>query len=288
VDFANPRDPLRITWSGWFGMIVWTVGFGVENHIAKLPNNRAYSGSPFWSTDAFQRPSCGVPNKPEVLISGAGDGGLQDYIRITTKKRAAKDILNFLPANVGLERRLQSAEDRAARGHHWGAKETHDHVVLRRIHEEHRDAVESIVRDPAVRSVLRNILDQYATSVKLVYSCDHFANAYPLNRFMVLLISRFIETEHDVQTLVPKTRLFDIQPSGNHKHCGYEHATCAGEDHEVELMDAPACWDRSKPGTTRKVDANFIVIRHGIDSTVLPGLQSIKFPRQLLPYNVPG
>ena len=58
-------------------MVAWTVGFGQER--CNVPIN--YTGYHFWATEPFQRPDCGISlGNPQIVISGSGDGSLQDFL----------------------------------------------------------------------------------------------------------------------------------------------------------------------------------------------------------------
>jgi hypothetical protein len=73
VTFA-PGDSIDV------GAIVNAKGFGNEQCRIEYPaGTLRYEGQPFWGPDKFATLD---PNKHKVLISGAGDGALQDYLRI--------------------------------------------------------------------------------------------------------------------------------------------------------------------------------------------------------------
>jgi hypothetical protein len=66
--------------SAVFGMVISCVGFGKERSTVG-----DYRGYEFWGNDNFTRNNVGIQDKtvkPNVLISGGGDGPLQDFIRI--------------------------------------------------------------------------------------------------------------------------------------------------------------------------------------------------------------
>ena len=177
-----------------FGMIVWTVGFGQER--CEVDVN--YRGFAFWETEPFQRPDCGLaPEIPRIVISGSGDGALQDFLRITTNRKSAEEILRACPLPISVAETLQSAEDLAQRAYQWGTTKTHDHRVLQTLHDHHRRIVEGLV-GPArtnndVVDALNRLIRNPLPEIHLISSCRHFANAYGLNRFLAILVSRFLQ-----------------------------------------------------------------------------------------------
>ena len=68
--------------------------------------------------------------------------------------------------------------------------------------------------------------------------------------------------------------------------CHQNAITCHGEDHEVDLVDAPNCWDKPGTATIEILEANVVIIRHGVDPSVLPPLPDIALPRQMTAYHV--
>ena len=91
----------RVDWTGPtgvghanFGMVVRAVGFGEEKCYVSPAH--AYRGFEFWANDPFALSNLGCPAPPNVLISGSGDGGLQDFLRIVTRCNSALEIWNHL------------------------------------------------------------------------------------------------------------------------------------------------------------------------------------------------
>ena len=85
-------------------LVVWAAGFGGENITCG-----AYAGIPFWGEDTYEqlgsRPEAEPEPEPEaeplnILIAGAGDGALQDLLRIITGKGSAREIMTATPSLV--------------------------------------------------------------------------------------------------------------------------------------------------------------------------------------------
>ncbi len=293
VNLSGSPQPLQ------FGMILWTVGFGAER--CDVGN---YVGFPFWSSDPFELPQCGVPPPgPEIVISGSGDGALQDFLRVTTNRSSAKEIYQ----NCGLsavqrenvERVLQSAEDLAQRAIHWGphrrggVARNNDHLTLRTLHEAHRALVWGILGPPGitppnkdVKAALDTMIRTPLPQIHLVHSCDHFSNSYGLNHFLVLLIAHFLSTERGQKDIfIPGRNVASVTGVGGHV-CTGNWLTCHGQQHEIQLVEATDCRaDPNPPKQAEKLTANVLIIRHGLDSSVSSPLPDVALPRQTIPYH---
>lgn len=281
-----------------FGMVVWTAGFGQEIHVIRHGRTQlpTFSGFPFWDEDSYEEPDYGLlPGvTPRVVISGAGDGGLQDFLRIMTRHRAAGDIVRELqlPADVILQ--LKSAENRAQRAYHWGGHGEYDHVVLSTLHDEHQRLARHLAGQPALRDRLRLVLrENTPQTIHLVYSCNHFPHVYALNRFLVLLIAAYLERD---DLLISGKRTLNVVTAGAHR-CRVSqddkgYALCHGQDHVVHLADAPTCTAPREQVAlpTQSLSANMIIIRHGVSRQdwPQPHLPDISMPRQLPPYHIHG
>lgn len=281
-----------------FGMVLFSTGFGTERTTIG-----AYSGFRFWDDDPFERADFGTGlSNPRIFISGGGDGALQDFLRIVTHHKSAESIYATL-FNGGnktlralrrqVERRLRSAEDQAQRAYVWGATAAHNHDVLTRLHQDHQSVVDWLLQSgrQAIRDRIQNLLRDPFPAVTLCHPCTHFDQCYALNRFLVLLISTFLQ-EREKYVLKPATITTAVSGTGH--ICANQPGTCHGKPHDVVLQ--PTAGDctltPSAPGTTEAFDA--VIIRHGIApqnlTTQLATGQTVTrpIPRQLLPYHAPS
>jgi hypothetical protein len=271
-----------------FGAVVLAVGFGEERY--RFSGKVSYVSRPFWSDDALDRPDYGLSVPAKILISGSGDGGLQDFLRITTICKSVEEIVSKLAIPSDTITKLHNAEDWAHRAFHWGTNERHDHPVIRALHEVHRQLSEAVLKTNG--TALDGLVRPELPTLRLVHSCDHFANAYPLNRFLTLLVAAYIERDlKRTNPLVKGYRLREI-----HKHdssCPGHYAKCDGEDHRVDL-EAHADCQSNPTGPATPPDwpkaFNLIIIRHGIDfsppSRPFP-IPFVDLPRQTMAYDYP-
>jgi hypothetical protein len=274
--------------AGKFGMILSCVGAGTEQST-----HGRYTGFDFWSTDPFQQLSA----SDRVLISGGGDGALQDYLRVVTRQAAAGAIYRSLGIPRGIEQFLQSAEDQASRVYVWGTGSPHDHGALAQLHRLHVGIVDKLLPGPGLThpvqdlsSVLEKMTASMPAAVTLMHPCSHFSRCYGLNRFMVLLLATYLSRYRNTATLLPGQSLHDVV--GNNHQCANSPVGCHGQAHEVTPALDPDC--RSPAGSPRQAaarlpgDYNVVIVRHGIQASPLlfSGKGQVAQPRQMLPYHV--
>ncbi len=298
------------------GMIVNAVGFGVERcDVPRLPPPM-YRGLAFWQTDRFRRPNCGLPapKVAKVIISGGGDGALQDFLRIVTRQRSVRRLYHAIVAAISggtagqrarrkailstIRGRISGAENRALRSYLWGSDSVHDHDVHRLLHLAHLDAVGFALGRVEVVAALKAILPSPAPYVLLVHPCIHFTQSYSFNRFLVLLIDTYLSQRDGAPSrIVAGAEVVSVVGTGGHV-CNTAHPRwCLGQPHEVGLGPAlhPTCgaaWAPPLPAPVafpcRPLDANIVIIRHGVTGIgPAPGpwktLAHIGHPRQILP-----
>lgn len=228
------------------------------------------------------------------MISGGGDGALQDFLRIVTRK-SAKDIYEILksqadikPKLVELERDIQSAEDQAQRAYIWGKTRQHDCDVHRVLHRVHEDTINKLRQDSSVWTIIRNelkiLIGASVPDLELVHSCDHFSRCYALNRFLALLVAQYIEDEHRKKVLRSRVQVEDV--TGSSHQCANNPISCHGRDHDVTFRES----DCRISGTSSKAGPyNVVIVRHGVNPPTYILHHSsgpISHPRQILPYHV--
>jgi len=284
--------------SEYFKIAVSTVGFGTER-----TSLGTFSSYRFWDTDPLERPDYGLPGiSPSILISGGGDGALQDFIRVSTTASSARQIYDALPLmpnlRAALESAIQSAEDQAQRAYLWGSPGSatvpaHDHTIHERLHRAFVDQIDILANYPRVWPMIVAALNKIvrasdSAKLCLVYPCSHFDRCYALNRFLVLLLARYYELERGETVLYPNTKVTTV--SGTTHACANNPATCYGQNHTVAYVNS-ACQGLPAPISPSPGPRHEIVLlRHGIipPTTVYgPLAVAIQFPRQMIPYYSP-
>jgi hypothetical protein len=267
------------------GMVLSCVGAGTEKSA-----HGSYTGFDFWSTDPFQH--LGPDDK--VLISGGGDGALQDYLRVVTRQSAAADIYSSLAIPPAMERSLQSAEDQATRLYTWGAGPRHDHEPLRVLHESHAKLVEKLLPGPGsyppdadLLDALKKLTSRTPDTVTLMYPCNHFSRCYGLNRFLVLLLATYLSRYKGRATLLPERSLAQVAGVGH--RCANSPVGCHGQGHTIIPELHSDCRTGKGPAVSPLPgDYTVVIVRHGINPPppLVAGTRQIAQTRQILPYHV--
>jgi hypothetical protein len=252
-----------------------------------------YRWYPFWANDELEYPNLGFETRrPNVLISGGGDGALQDFLRILFPRQTPSLIYQALELSdtdrLRLEWRILNAEDRARRAWVWSADPEIDCGVLSRLHETHRKVAEDLL--PTVRTKLERLLEERTTDldrVWLAHGCNHFSPCYAFNRFLVLLVDEYCRKLRKVGTrMLAGRRLIGVS-AGTGVSAGARH-TCAGviEDcllhpHKPEFGVSLCRKSLGKPAPKASDPFDVIVVRHGLTGVVK------RLSRQSLPYELP-
>jgi hypothetical protein len=283
-----------------FGMMLWCVGFGDERRFAPP----SYTGFAFWETDPFERPLWGVSPVPDdlsALVSGGGDGALQDVIRLTTGKKSALEVYQelvragwSLPDDV--RHQLFTAEDQAQRVLLWCAPRSQDeHNALQQLHEAYEDAVTKVLAGPSAATLMATVQGLFVAKrtpgqpVLLVHPCTHFARVYGLNHFLVLLLAKVAAMSSGAGRLQVMSQVGVAQVTGvDPRHACATPSGCHGIEHDVTLEHRASCVGPAAPGViagSRR--AHVVVIRHGIAPHPAFASTPMAFARQVMPYYLP-
>ena len=277
-----------------FDIVVLAVGMASERtdlpfHPTAPKGSPRFVGIPFWMRDDFELPTFGLPTPltNPVLVSGAGDGALQDYIRLMTGNRCALELLNkvfvgaaFSPVRQRLEfLPLMEAEQEVERASQWNESATQDHSRLSALHKLHQAIVKrwrASTSWGAIEGVLKGAMGPRPFDrVMLVHSCDHFSGCYALNRFVVLLIDEVVTAMLGRSSIEAGHRLRAARPLASSPHvCA---PGCWGPEHEVEVEFAPTCFGKPGGAATRRLVSG-LVVRHGINKH-----SSVAWLRHILP-----
>jgi hypothetical protein len=276
-----------------FGMVLWCVGFGDERRFAP-PN---YTGFAFWETDPFEQPDWGVKPPPDglsALVSGGGDGALQDVIRLVTRRKSAIDVWQDIEAGGwsmphDVRHALFTAEDQAQRSLLWCKPGSVDeHNALQQLHDAYLNAVHDLTTLHPARALLINevlrILAANPHSLLNVHPCTHFARCYGLNHFLVLLLAKVATIDKLAcgPRVRPQSGVANVAGHG----CAGNPWTCHGVNHTVDLVDRPMCFG-PPAGAAGQENAHVIVIRHGISPHPAFFGTPMAFARQVMPYHLP-
>lgn len=275
-----------------FGMVLLCVGFGAED--CAVDDFHSYQ---FWDTDDYlsPRPAGLEREKLKVLISGGGDGALQDFLRLVTQKRSARDIYEAVrsvsePQWSEMESRLMTAEINARAEFQWTSPESdHDHRVLQQINDFYIRELANLqnANGGAIWERVFNVLnDLIGVPPRIVWThpCTHLGNCYGLNRLLTLLISDFLKAKWPDKILVMEgTKVVSVVPVAPHV-CKSNASLCHGQSHTVRIVAKQCGQEKPLSNPTLSGEQfDIIVVRHGVEKTEhLPGTS--KALRQVLPF----
>jgi Glucose inhibited division protein A len=268
-----------------FGAVILARGFGTERHAAPSSSGGPdFTGFRFWDTDPFAMHPLAAK---KVLISGGGDGALQDFIRICTGRRSAADVLAALipsPQREEIGARLYSHQDQALRAYSWGSRPSHDHAVHSSLEKHQRIEISGLRASPLWGSIQKTAAAWFAASgvtrIDLVHPCTHFQQGYALNQFLTLLLVGALAGS-------ARRRMSTAVATVDCLHAGPTHpGACVGRDHDVAMAGASCGASGLPSGSPERFD--LVVIRHGIAPVAKPGKpHSNPWSRHVLPFNVP-
>jgi hypothetical protein len=267
--------------------VILATGLGRE----KCDQNH-HHGYGFWDEDPYLEPNLGCAQPPDVVISGSGDGALQDFIRIATGCKVALDLYERLPwpnyaVRWNLEAVIATAQAQYDRAMIWSTKGRLDCEILEQLHRTFQEQIRSL--PVAFWSDLRAALGSSirvggdVASLRLIQSCTHFASCYALNRFLVLLLAEYLRRFHRAETILERGRLKSVSsdtcPGGSATACrGERHRVKVQHDHKCDIPGSPA--ERFE-----EIGADVLVIRHGIDPPIETSAQGSI--RQTVPMYMP-
>lgn len=281
-----------------FAMAVFCRGHEDEgNRIRDDKNKVWFTGYRFWETDKLENDDLGMPvgTIPRVLISGGGDGGLQDLIRIMVPRTPIKEIFRRVveadvPGWDAILRKVHAAEDQAQRAYSWGSKGPRDHAILSHLHSAYEDIVDQIASDGELMRKIwidSKLLVRTNLSLTFIHRCNHFGRCYALNRFIGLLLIKHLEMQSTQFRYRQSLALAEIAPGSGDHRCGTTADECHGQNHAVKLM--PSVCRPHIPLPEAEVQAtegsgnyNGIVVRHGPHTG--NRVRARRSVRQLLPY----
>ncbi len=318
---------------GPFGAVIFAAGYGpertgIETTVQPGAVTHRYHGFPFWSLDPFERQSYGLDkpldappvldpepmpiDAPVIVISGSGDGALQDLQRLVlTNPPGTRGTFSTGAWFKGLEEALQHAshasglvwptegwaatlaaiqavEQQAERALFWSQQHVPGTVVAR-VDAVHKRQVEILLADtvlgPALHQYIHDRLRPNHGEVYLLYRGAGFSPCYALNRFVAHLLHACSQQAGwsgpplHVVSMGPNTR---VEVSGRHHVCTGDYLACHGRRHLVRVVAPPMAPELD-------LEAHLVIVRHGIETgSTIPGVPNLPLPRQLLPYHLPG
>jgi hypothetical protein len=285
ISVSLSKDGVAITQS--YDHVFFCYGFGTETAtIAK------YASTAFWGNQT-DRPAW-MSNDRRVLIVGAGDGALQDFLLTLTGKNSAREIFEavipqYLRPNV--HRAVHSAEDQAHRLCLWSANRHHDHLAHRALEQAHDAVIRETLANISVQDALRRMTTRKPL-IQIAHSCTHFSRAYALNRFLSLLFVRYAESKGETLR-IPNTFVSGVESADSTHACDVKHHyRCHDYKHSISFSEA-SC-DSLAAETRETFVFDGLIVRAGVQpppeiktisrSGAEDTLQPLPITRQSLPF----
>lgn len=283
-----------------FGARLSCIGHGTEL-VGEMPLHgmwQGYAGPSFWTDNDGIYANAPLPaGVSKVVISGAGDGGMQDLQRAATSlfgrqlyeqlEAAARTNpmpkIDILPTQAMITA-VMSAEEGARRAFVWAPSRNSAPYTLAKWHGTFRQAVEHMVHawpnqvaNHVAKALFRPEFFHWDPQIRITWVMRDATPgyAYALNRYLSLLLCTLADRLFPGRIEVyPLSSLHTIRPVG---HSCTSAATCVGKHHIVEI-------DHGGQGQTTR-DAGLIIIRHGIE----PGRPTAgaPVPEQMTPFDLP-
>lgn len=253
-------DPL-----GLFGVIVACVG-GEERNAVDENEKEAFASFTYWSTDEFENPN--LPNKLglerlKILISGGGDGGLQDFLRLTCRSEEGKlfsagAILKKLLDQLTKSEAFRESVKRLVHEN----PENPARPEPRKLWDEHKSLARALTSDTQFCEQLKALLDPLILSrkkqVTLAFQEENFSRCFSLNSLLVHTIACYIDqnngsvSEESEASLRPNTTIKakGITSAQENHVCQKDANQCLQASHRVDFGAGQRTYD-------------VIILRHG-------------------------
>jgi len=301
-DATNPARSTR-----HFGAVLSCIGYGDEL-VGEEPRNgrwNNYAGPRFWHDNDTVTPNAPLPRTiTNVVISGGGDGAMQDFQRLASSqalfgrelytklrqllRETGLDALRSFP-NPDQRLRFLSAEETGRRAFSWAPDRYGVPDAMAQWHDAFAGPVDAAVAswpDKVAKAVadklFRTELLDSKLKIRWVMQDPTPGYAYALNRFLslvLLALARKCQPSLDI-TVHNSSSIQTIAPAEAGHEC-VSAPGCIGKKHVVLI--APRCGH----GATAIEEADLIIIRHGLEPRpqLLGG--RLPVPEQISPFDLP-
>jgi len=285
-----------------FGARLSCIGHGKEqvSEVPLLGLWKGYAGPEFWTDSDGIYPYRPLPaGVGKIVISGAGDGGMQDLQRAATSlfgrelynllERAATrnpmPAVDILPTDAML-RKMMSAEETARRAFGWAHQRGKVPHTLQKWHQAFAQPIDAMVAgwpnavaQHLAQELFRAELLNADPGLRITWLMrdDTPGYAYALNRFLSILLcslaARVIPGRIEVFVA---SEMHAIAPVG---HVCISATGCLGKLHNVTINHGN--------GKQSNRDAELLIVRHGVEPRRRLNGAPVPAPEQMTPFDLP-
>lgn len=183
--------------------IVLAAGFG--------PERGGKGNTDFWANDALTDLFAGHATRPNLVISGGGDGALQDCVRSLYSEQDPLTLIAGIsamaPAKFSeVERDILVYERQHQLALMWSRTRPQQDTLLQILDGHFKELAITLANINTVADYVISILRTDIASVSLIVREAYFTKAYPLNRLLVYLTYYVLQRKKPKS--VPKLLLF--------------------------------------------------------------------------------
>ena len=168
------------------------VATGPPREITKFKN---YESSGFWDNDDFEKEHSGLDTEDKVVISGSGDGGVQDFIRILSRQPSVRHVFSEIDFDGSLVK--SSIGEKAMqleRASNLSPNPKFLESFKEQLHVECELQVRALLEQTTgLCERIERLCKDRPHETTLVCSSSHFDCRYALNVFTALLLSISLE-----------------------------------------------------------------------------------------------
>jgi hypothetical protein len=206
-------------------VLIFATGIGLEQKVPdSKPKNAPHGPPDFWS-DMESPPWEDIEHTGKrVVIAGAGDGAIQDFLLVVFRERAANLLALVGECGLSAEQRARivSAERHVMRLLMWNTPSKEAFGALQTVIDSIVDEV--LVHTPDPIGVLDSIqkspyIDWIASDSMPIKKQIVFSKCYSLNRFLATLTLRVLKNKASSRIRVFKNRLNSVHASGKQFIC---------------------------------------------------------------------
>lgn len=261
----NGTNPLRLETD----LIVFAGGMGQERVTLPRTNGGPVFESPyFWDEDSFETPSFLANAQHPVVVSGAGDGALQDFIRLFTGQSSARavwhHVLNALPKPSPALDAINSLwhwDDHARRLAAFAPGALKRGELSKQLQSRYHDAVNTLfaAHQSEVTAALSQLIGHRdCHKVKLMIMDNYFEGCYPLNRLVTLVLIAYCVPAGYPDPVMRNRAIIAVEDAA-----GGVLAKVATPTYGHTTTAELAAWT----GTVLTEHFGTVIVRHGIDTT---------------------